>query len=648
MAATENENEMENGTGGALDQALTALECVAVEPGIGPVLFVDLDPALLRVFANVLGDMVGGLYPEPGVPDVHVLGPWADAEALRMRLRSIDGRIVVAPGPLAEVPGRPPPVLAIPHLGSVGLSVVQALLTQVGAEAYQSAANWLPQAWWLAAADQRDLATMSPHLLDRFAVRFDGRPINAALLRVAVAAGGKAPATMPTPHELVERARANRAPLEPVARPAAWSLEANQAVMRALTPEVGRRRDLALAHSARALATRQGAATVRPGHVSAAARLLGLKPVAPSLESLEHHADLADASSAPEHAGPAVSAASSAAATPAAAGSSVQPTGVSTHKETVEAPAPPVDFDALPTSAAPVSRTAESLFPERGPDALPPLSSLREARRGTARGARLRGPAVGDKALDLPSGLNDIALSATMVRASMRRSALAATADNAASGGEEPSSRPDVHPTDLRQHRRSPRARAALVLVLDHSCLAGWAWRAALAPHLQWAYRTSAAVTLIECGHRDAPNEFAAHRTRARSLADPSVVRALSQLEPGRATPLAHALDLAAMELRRWARTGSGAQIRLVVATDGRGNIPLSASGRGRAPSAPVHREGVEDGLRAAEAIRGLAPAQVRRHVVGPETDQYPELLFELADRLGAELRRSPASLGGG
>lgn len=624
--------------GNALDRALTALECVAAEPGVGPVLFVDLDPALLPVFAAVLGTMIGKLEPELGAAPVHVLGPWHDGEALWSRLTCRNDRIVAVPGPLAEEPGKPAPVLAIPRLDSVGLTVSQALLTQIGPEDLRTGARRTPRARWLAAADGADLATMSSHLLDRFAARIDGQPINAALLHNVVqasadqgsSAGSRSPSVTAVAQALIEKIVASRRPLGPIARRALWTPEAALAVLRALSSDAGRRRDLALAHSARALATRVGADTTGPDHVLAAARMLGLAESAST-----EHGDLARRESA------------SASATPSDHGTPAAPEGAADQPadrrggwETVKVPDLPVELDVLPIWAPPMSRTADSLFPEQGPESLPMLGSLREARRGTAYRTVLRGPVVGDKPLDSSAALHDLALAATLVRGSMRRAQQRQGARDGEALGAGAFSDLSIRPTELRQRRRSPRTRAGLVLVLDHSCLAGWAWPAALAPHLQWAYQASASVTLIECGHHATPNEFVAHRVRVRSLADPAVGRALSGLAPGRATPLAHALDLAAVELRRWTRAGEDVRVRLVVATDGRGNIPLAASSRGRSPSAPVHREGVEDGFRAAESIRPLIRPQHGCHLIGPATDHHPELLVELALRLGAELRR--------
>jgi len=145
-------------------------------------------------------------------------------------------------------------------------------------------------------------------------------------------------------------------------------------------------------------------------------------------------------------------------------------------------------------------------------------------------------------------------------------------------------------------------------------------------------------VTVIDFGHLDSPDELAAHRLRARSLLDPRLARSLAGLEPGRASPLAHALDLAAHELRRALRDGRiDDEVRLVVFTDGRGNVPLDASLRSRLSTSPVHREGVEDALRTAETMRGLGRTRIRCHLHGPESEQYPRLVANLAAALGAE-----------
>jgi magnesium chelatase subunit D len=67
---------------------------------------------------------------------------------------------------------------------------------------------------------------------------------------------------------------------------------------------------------------------------------------------------------------------------------------------------------------------------------------------------------------------------------------------------------------------------------------------------------------------------------------------------------------------------------RLVVVTDGRGNVPLDATAEGHV-TGRITREGVDDAVSAAKDIANLK--RVETTVVAPATDQYRNLIDELA-----------------
>jgi magnesium chelatase subunit D len=179
-----------------------------------------------------------------------------------------------------------------------------------------------------------------------------------------------------------------------------------------------------------------------------------------------------------------------------------------------------------------------------------------------------------------------------------------------------------------------------LVLVLDHTCRRpDWDWYVPLAPYLQWAYALRASVGIVEVGGAGAASELRAEQFRSRSLLDPRVASALERA-PGRATPLAHGLNLAAQMLRHDTQQGNASvsDALLLVVTDGRGNVPLAASYATAAP-ARVAREGVEDALDAARAISTLH--RVRGLVIDPGPRPYGHLTTMLAEALGGPVIRS-------
>jgi magnesium chelatase subunit D len=180
--------------------------------------------------------------------------------------------------------------------------------------------------------------------------------------------------------------------------------------------------------------------------------------------------------------------------------------------------------------------------------------------------------------------------------------------------------------TDLRRHRRSSRPDQMLLLLLDHTCARNRhgneretnlieAIENALVTHLRWAYFERASVTVIEVGRRNAANELRAEKVSAEAVVNPRIATAL-ELQPGKATPLAHGLNLVHETLRRsfWQGRAQPRHVRLVIFTDGRGNVPLSASLLGEI-TPPIHSEGVADAVEQARKIRDFSQSENLRRV---------------------------------
>ena len=107
--------------------------------------------------------------------------------------------------------------------------------------------------------------------------------------------------------------------------------------------------------------------------------------------------------------------------------------------------------------------------------------------------------------------------------------------------------------SDLRRYRYQTRPDTAVVLVLDHTCRRGWDFAPVLAPYLRWAYVRHALLSVVELGYLGAADELRATVYRAHSLLDGRVAVSLGRA-PGRATPLAHAIEVAVQEMRRHLR----------------------------------------------------------------------------------------------
>ncbi|MEV6941037.1 hypothetical protein AB0N07_03295 [Streptomyces sp. NPDC051172] len=604
------------GDGEAVTRALTLLSCLATEPGAGGILFLGLDPELLPPLGAWLAAHTGA----PGA--VRTLGSWLGEEDLWLRLRPGGDGLRLVPGLLVEEAEAAAPVVLVPDLCQAGPAVVRAAVTLLGAaaahvEMHGLSLRWHPRARWLAAADRTEAARLSPHLLDRFPLRVEAEHLNEALWRL----GTDRFWDLPAEREALLAALPALPYVPGTGRRPQPTAEALDLAVGLVPPDTGMRRGLALARVARALAVRSGQTReVRAEHMTQAAALLGITPPPPRPDR-SPQAPPDPPSRAPE---------------PAEA----QPTPTATLPTPVPvaAPAPPQPLPAAP--AAPPATAPpypdRDPYPEDAPDALPQLGTLRPPGRRRSAARRLQGRPVGTmRAQDV----QDLALVPSMVQAATSRLLRPEHPEHA--------NRPlALSAVDLRQYRRRPEPAHALVLVVDHSCR-DWDPAPALAPHLRWAYETNAAVTVVEFGHRTAGLDLCAERVRVPSLLDPAVLDTFDRA-PGTASPLAHALDLGIHELRRFLRRGRAVvdEALLVVVTDGRGNVPLDASLRGRTPSG-VRREGVTDALRVAATAATLN--RLRAVVVAPDLDQYPELPAQLAQALGATLvvapRRSPAEL---
>ena len=273
---------------------------------------------------------------------------------------------------------------------------------------------------------------------------------------------------------------------------------------------------------------------------------------------------------------------------------------------------------------------AESLPPGPYPEDHAPVvreaNSLRWPARRYRATADTEGPVLGTQPA---TSLADIALVSTVLEAAKYRKVRPPPAQGACPFR--------ITRADLRSHRRAPWPDRILVLVVDSTCLGGRDWEAALLPFLRWAYVERARISLVQVGGPRAREPMRAEQVDGRNLLNPRLGRALDDLglPGGTATPLAHGLDLAARPLRGALQHGRAAarEARLVVLSDGRGNVPLAASRAGHLDGT-VSREGIDDSLRVARMVRALN--LVDTVVLNPRPRVYADLPLILAEALGA------------
>lgn len=606
------------------DPFTRSLACAAISPGLRSILVFDASPKTLRLAAQTTTQMLEVVTEHPVVSVT--LGAFEAEDDLWGSL-GLCSELGEQPfqwkqGLLAAGQNDSKlQLVVIPDLTKLSLATARACVILMGAdvahlERHGQQAHWQPNLYWLAGCASGEVGMVSPHLLDRFALRLSGRVTKtthrAAEILEWINDQALEKETKPAPLPPEIRDRLQKAIL---LRPAI-TVQATAKILDYTSKlEVYTfRREIALGRLTLANARLEGAAEMTAAHVDAAARTIGLKPVAQQTEdSLNESSELVT----PQPALPKPTE-----ETPTSTPSLTDQPKSSTVREPVYELDKPkllpttqltVPLNPYPEDEAPVEREAASLR-------LPP-------RRFRASAAR--GPIVGVKKA---ATLHDLALVRTLLEA--------ATFQLIRQQSTNSKRRLVLSPTDLHCYRRAPVAEQLLMLVLDHTCLQNCNWQEELLPYLSWAYVERATVCLIQVGAVDARHELRADRVIAQSILVPRVTTGI-EAGRGKATPLAHGLDLAFQTLRHALQHGHSTVQRavLVVISDGRGNVPLEASILGRI-ALPVGRKGVEDAWLVAERIRGLNG--VKAVLLNPQPKQYANLPLELAKAIGATVVSIP------
>jgi magnesium chelatase subunit D len=643
---------------------LRVFACAAADPRLSGVLLFDVPPELT---AEVVGLFAAAV--AEGGQVVH-LGAAVREDDLwsRTRLRPARGRIAldVLPGDLVEAdPAAPPRAVVVPDLARLPLPGLRAAVTVLGAEAasverHGASATWRPRARWLAFCRTEDAGRVSPHLLDRFPLRLavpglrlpadrpaaDRSSVRPAADRLAADGPGadrlaadRLPADGPAADGPgADRPAAGRTAVDrlPADRPAADLLAAGRSAagqhrrppldeeaLARVAEQPGERRALALARIARALAALADPAVpaTTAAHVAEAARLIGLAPDRPPAPAADRPQ--------PDHPEPLPP--------PEPSEPPHQPEGAEPGSavRTAELPAPGPEEPLTPfADQAPARPEPGAPYPEDEAEPLREFAPLRAAWRRASGPAADRGPVTG---IRRATDLRDLALVPTVIEAAKHQRLPGRARDRGALA---------ITAGDLRSHARAAEPERMLVLLLDHTSRPGPDWQQAIAPYVQWAYAARATVAVVEVGGAPTADELRAHTFHARNVLDPRLAEALERT-PGRATPLAHGLLLAAQLVRRafQQQPTALAEAWLVVASDGRGNIPLRTSLTGL-HEGPVGRRGVQDALVAAGQFGAMGRMRLHTVVLDTGAQPYAELPFELADALGGSVVAGPATEG--
>ena len=626
---------------------LRGLACAALNPGLRSILVFDAAIATLQFAAQNLTWMLKQV---TGYQVVTVqLGVVETEEdlwgGLALPRGDADGSFEWQQGLLAGGWGQELRLVVIPDLTRLSLPAARACVALMGSEVaylerHGHRDSWQPRLCWLAGCSRPDIGLVSPHLLDRFALRLAGQDLAKADRGEAIQKWLQEPdkpdwekeSLLPEWMELLQRTKL----LHPEV-----TLEAQKRVLDYMAPTDGYsvRRELALLRLAQANAQLAGAGQVTAQQVDLAAQMIGLTPIKPSLNL---------APKEPEQPIQPELAATDPLIQNAAAGDQAlmdkrapapiqEPVYASDTTETL--PSQPLRMDGAianpyPEDTTPIQREAASLRL--------PLRRFKNTVSG-------RGAIVGVEPATTPQ---DLAIVSTLMEAAkyqqIRRSALLERqgfSNEVEAGGEvSPNGGQSLilRPTDLRRYRRAVVPEQMLMLVMDYTCLRECQWQVALLPYLQWAYVERVSLCLIQVGAASAAQELQAEKLVAQNVLVPRISNGL-EAGGGQATPLAHGLDLGLQTLRHALQHGRSAvrQAVLVVVSDGRGNVPLKASQMNQQPEKPVNRQGIEDALQVAQQIAGLK--QVEAVVLNPQPKYYADLPMKLAQALGAKIAAIPS-----
>lgn len=604
---------------------LHGLACAALEPGLQQVLLFDADFMILETAVSHLRQILH-ITTGQNVRVISLPGTAQDDDLWGHYIPDPTG--LITPGSLSGMTvtwqegwltqNRQSDdwlLVIIPDLSLLSLSVTRTCLMLMDTpvahlERHGQHAHWTPRICWLASCPRDAIGKVSPHLLDRFSLRLSPPPILPKRSPEVILAWltGSSP-SLPYFAANGDLPDIWRERLAQTDRQPELSLEAENRVVAYSQNQghPGLRRELALTRIGRGLAALAGEKIVDPRHIDEAAVLIGLTmPLSPPESQPEPEPSAPELPKHPEPVPP------SPLPDPTEAKSSLPPM-----------PSEPIVSDEEeimpPSSLPPVTP-----YPEDNTPIDREQFSLQVPLRRTAHAAE-RGVIVG---VQPAYTLQNLALIPTIFEAAMYQKIRHKY-------HPELADRFVISPADLRRHRRVPPPEMMLLLLLDYTSFHDCEWQQALIPHLRWAYVNRASITVIQVGSSRADDELRAQKVAARSLLTPRIAETLEP-QPGRATPLAHGLEIAYQTIQQAQQHGRAfiQHTRLVIITDGRGNVPLVASASGQVQM-PVNREGIEDALHVAQQFTRIK--RLDAFLLDPQPAYHAELPLNLAEAIGAQ-----------
>lgn len=638
---------------------MKSLCCVALNRGLRSILLFDISPVDLQQVAGVLISLLKAVT-ECGIVPIKLgtfeseddlwgqIGLWGELKNQAFKWQS--GLLGKTENDL-EIR-----LVIIPDLTKLSLAAMRACVVLMEAdvvhlERHGQNLYWQPNLCWLVgcSSQQEEIGKISPHLLDRFAIRLNGK-INNNTDRVSQIK------QLLNDERLEQKSLFQEREIEPELQQ--WlkqvSISQPKMTLKALerildytsTLTVYHRRELALARFSSTFAQLEAEKQVTVAHVDRVAKMIGLKleqeinnpnneniniiPI-PEINSPENEFKSEPSLELKDKLKPKL-------------GDNDPKKENELTKLTIYQGDEPQSFpDISLSNIEPLENPyIEDITPlERE------IASLKFPTRRFKSKAIARGTIIG---VEKSSTVQDLAIVRTLLEA--------AKFQNIRQNNHLNSHRKlKISPTDIYRHRRAPVAEQMLMMLLDYTCLESCQWEEQLFPYISWAYTQRASIGIMQVGiatdsailkeeelkFNINAEELRAKKISAQNVLVPSINIALDleKTKKGKATPLAHGFDLTLQTLRHALQHGRNTiqKAVLVVISDGRGNVPLEASHLGKI-QLPVGRKGFEDALEVAQKIGNLDNVEVV--FLNPQPKQYPDLPLLLAQALGAKVVAIP------
>ena len=539
-------------------------------------------------------------------------------------------------------------LVIIPDLTKLSLAAMRACVVLMGAdvahlERHGKHKYWQPNFCWLVgySSQNEEIGKISPHLLDRFALRLNIQQIENNDNRVTQIQ--KLLNSPEKPQQLLFEERKIEPELQEWLREIRSSLPSMtpSALERILNynseSNIYHRREIALARFASTYAQLEAANSVTVNHVDEVAKIMGLKL---ERNNINNSIDVKSFNPQPEtedndfepRRSPELSEIKDESL-------SNNPPEIPVYQSQVSNYFPDTDLPEITLLENPYIEDTTSLEREIDSLKLPTrISQSKTIHRGTIIG------------VEKTTNANDLAIVRSLLEAAKFQKIRQKKQGNNYH-------KLKILPSDLYRYRRASVAEQMFMLLLDYTCLEYCQWEEKLLPYLSWAYSQRASVGLIQVGI--APNSIVLDNNQSNVTINPVELRAkkisgqnilvptiamgldLEKTKKGKATPLAHGFDLALKTLRHALQHGKNTVQKavLVVVSDGRGNVPLEASHVGKIKP-PVGKKGVEDALEVARKISNLG--NLETIFLNPQSKQYPDLPLLLAKALGAKILSIP------